>query len=107
MAEADSDTIQVDGIERLCADLGVEPTDPIMLLIAWQMRCEQMCVFTRQEWLQGCTEMGVDSIDSLKGAFPALKGILEDDDAFRDYYVFCFKYSKEVRGPAPTARREW
>ena len=95
VAEDDGETIGLDGIERLCADLGVDPTDPVMLMIAWQMRCEQMCVFTRQEWTQGMTEMGCDTIEGLKGAFPQLKAMLEDDDAFRDYYVFCFKFAKE------------
>ena len=56
-----------------------------MLLIAWQMRCAQMCVFTRQEWTQGLTEMGVDTIDGIKEAFPELKRMLDDDAAFRDY----------------------
>jgi len=95
VAETDGENIGLDGIERLCADLGVDPTDPIMLLIAWQMRCEQMCVFTRQEWTTGMTQMGVDSIDALKDAFPQLKAVLDDDDAFRDYYTFCFKFAKD------------
>ena len=29
----DSDTIQISGVEQFCKDLGVDPTDPIMLLI--------------------------------------------------------------------------
>jgi len=110
--EAESDTISIEGIERFCSDLGIEPTDPIMLMISWQMRCEQMCVFTRQEWSQGCTEMGVDSIDAMKAAFPALKELLLDEDAFRDYYVFCFKFAKEpgfgVRTlPTEVANQMW
>lgn len=112
VAEADSDTIQIDGLERLCSDLGVDPTDPVMLMIAWQMRCEQMCVFTRQEWLQGMTEMGCDSIEALKAVFPQLKAMLEDHDAFRDYYQFCFKFAKEpgfgVRTlPTEVAKQMW
>ena len=82
-------------MERFCSDLGIEPTDPIMLMIAWQMRCETMCVFTRAEWNRGCDSMGCDSIDALKAVFPQLKQMLEDDDAFRDYYQFCFKFAME------------
>jgi DCN1-like protein 1/2 len=86
LADADNgDQIGVDGIMQLCSDLGVEPTDPVMLMISWQCRCGQMCVFTRQEWTQGMTEMGADSIEGLKEAFPELKRMLEDEDAFRDY----------------------
>ena len=110
--EGDSDTISIEGIEKLCSDLGIEPTDPLMLMIAWQMKCEQMCVFTRQEWNQGCTEMGVEDIESFKSAFPMLKQLLDDDDAFRDYYVFCFKFAKEpgfgVRTlPTEVAKQMW
>jgi len=111
-AEPDSETIQVDGIERLCSDLGVEVTDPVMLMIAWQMRCEQMCIFTRQEWSQGLTEMACDSIESLKAVFPQLKGMLQDPDAFADYYRFCFKFAMEpgfgVRTlPTEVAKQMW
>jgi len=110
--EADADSIQIDGIERLCSDLGVEPTDPVMLMISWQMKCEQMCVFTRQEWTRGMTDMGCDSIEGLKAVFPQLKAMLEDADAFRDYYGFCFKFAMEpgfgVRTlPAEVAKQMW
>ena len=112
LAEAGADSIQLDGIERFCNDLGVDPTDPVMLMIAWQMGCETMCVFTRQEWTQGMTEMGCDSIDTLKSRFPLLHSMLDDADAFRDYYIFCFKFAKEpgfgVRTlPTEVAKQMW
>ena len=111
-AEPDEDTIQVSGVERLCADLGVDPSDPIMLMIAWVMRCETMCVFTRQEWSRGMTELGCESVEALKGAFSELKARLQDPDAFRDYYVYCFGFAKEpgfgVRTlPTPVATQMW
>ena len=93
--EANEDSIQVSGIERLCADLKVEPTDAIMLIIAWQMKAATMCVFTREEWTRGMVEMGCDSIESLRESFDDLRALLDDDDAFRDYYGFCFNFSKE------------
>ena len=45
--------LQVSGTERFCTDLGVDPSDPIMLVICWQMRCKNMCVFTLEEWTRG------------------------------------------------------
>lgn len=91
----DSDTIQISGVEQFCKDLGVDPTDPVMLLISWQMRCKTMCVFTREEWSRGFTEMGCDSIEALRESFPTLKETIDDDDAFRDYYGFCFGFAKD------------
>ena len=45
--------LQVSGTERFCTDLGVDPSDPIMLIICWQMRAKTMCVFTLEEWTRG------------------------------------------------------
>ena len=71
--EADEDSIQVTGVMAFCEDLGVDPTDAIMLIISWQMRCATMCVFTREEWMRGMTAMGCESIDQLKAAFDDLR----------------------------------
>lgn len=57
-AEGDSDSIQIEGIEKFCADLKVDPTKDIVLVIAWQMNAETMGVFTREEWTHGMTAMG-------------------------------------------------
>lgn len=110
--EPDADSIQVTGVEQFCKDLGVDPADPIMLMICWTMRCETMCVFTRQEWSRGLTDLGCDSIEALKGAFPQLKDRLLDPDSFRDYYSFCFGFAKEpgfgVRTlPTMVAKQMW
>ena len=83
--DAGAETIGIAGIEQLCKDLGVDPTDPIMLLISWQMGCETMCVFTRQEWTRGMTDMGFDSVEGLREGFDSLRAMLEDDDNYRDY----------------------
>jgi hypothetical protein len=37
LVEDGDDTIGISGLERFCSDLGVEPTDMIMLLIAWKV----------------------------------------------------------------------
>ena len=51
--------------------------------------------------------MGCDSIDALKAVFPQLKQMLEDDDAFRDYYQFCFKFAMEPGFGGARCRRRW
>lgn len=95
MSESDQDSIQIAGIEQICADLQVEPTDPVMLLIAWRMRAGTMCVFTREEWTRGLVEMGCDSMEGLKASFDEQWEELQDKDLFRDYYSFCFNFAKE------------
>jgi DCN1-like protein 1/2 len=104
--EADEDTIQVSGVVQFCEDLGVDPTDSIMLLISWQMRAANMCVFTREEWLRGFTAMGCESIDQLKEQFDELRALIEDEGAFKDYYRFCFDFAKEPGFGVRTLRIE-
>jgi len=94
--EANVDEIQIEGLERLCKDLEVEPTDPIMLMLAWKMQAKTMCVFTREEWNRGLSDLGCESIDDMKASFSDMRAQLDDDDdAFRDYYGFCFGFAKE------------
>jgi DCN1-like protein 1/2 len=93
--EPDRDEIQVSGTERFCTDLGVDPSDPIMLIICWQMRAKTMCVFTLEEWTRGFVAMGVESVQALSGEFVKLRALLEDTESFREYYSWCFDFSKE------------
>lgn len=83
------------GTERFCADLEVDPADPILLIICWQMKAKTMCVFTLEEWTQGFTAMGVESVDALKGKFGELRELLDDPDNYRTFYSWCFDFSKE------------
>lgn len=46
-----------EGIERLCKDIGVEPENITMLVIAWKMNARRMGFFTLQEWLKGFSEL--------------------------------------------------
>jgi DCN1-like protein 1/2 len=64
-------------------------------MIAWRMKAATMCVFTREEWTRGLVDMGVDSIGALRSSFDELRQQLKDDDAFRDFYSFCFGFAKE------------
>lgn len=111
--EEDADTIQVTGVAQFCEDLSVDPTDPIMLLISWQMRAATMCVYTREEWLRGFSALGCESIEDLKGHFGELRALIEEDaSAFKDYYRFCFDFSKQpgfgVRTlPIEVAKQMW
>jgi hypothetical protein len=47
----------VNGVEKLCQDLQVDPTDISLLIFAWHCKAKQMCVFTYEEFLRGCSEL--------------------------------------------------
>lgn len=93
--EPGAESIQVHGVERFCQDLQVDPSDPIMLMIAWRMGAATMCVFTREEWSRGLNDLGCDSIEGLRGSFEGLRALIQQPDRFRDYYSFCFNFAKE------------
>lgn len=46
-----------EGIEKLCQDMGVNPENIAMLVIAWKMNARRMGYFTQQEWLKGFSDL--------------------------------------------------
>lgn len=44
-------------MEKFCEDIGVEPENVVMLVLAWKMNARQMGFFTLQEWLKGLTDL--------------------------------------------------
>jgi len=53
----EQDQILIDGMEKFCAALDVDPTDVVMLVMAWHLKAEDMCEFTRAGFVQGWTEL--------------------------------------------------
>lgn len=95
--EGSEDTILAEGIERLCADLQVSPDEFRVLVLAWKLNAEQMCRFTRTEFMQGCREMRVDSIRGIQARLPELVAELAvDPDLFKDLYRFTFRFGLDA-----------
>lgn len=46
--DAKHDKIDVEGMQRFCDDLGVDPSDPVMLVLAWRLNATTMCEFGRK-----------------------------------------------------------
>ena len=46
-----------EGMEKFCEDIGVEPENVVMLVLAWKMNARQMGFFTQQEWLRGLSDL--------------------------------------------------
>ncbi|XP_014680034.1 PREDICTED: DCN1-like protein 5, partial [Priapulus caudatus] len=56
-ATADEDVIGPEGMEKFCEDIGVEPENIVMLVLAWKLDAKQMGFFTLAEWLKGFSEL--------------------------------------------------
>lgn len=87
------DAILAEGIEQLCKDLQVSPDEFKVLVFAWKLNAEQMCRFTRSEFVKGLKSMRADSIKSIQARLPELVNeVGNDSELFKDLYRFTFKF---------------
>ena len=90
--DSTEDSILAEGMEKFCIDLGVDPTEFIVLVLAWKFEASQMCRFTREEFINGCQKMQAHNSKSLKERFPDLLGEARDSKHFKDLYNFTFSF---------------
>lgn len=87
------DTILTDGIERLCSDLQVSPDEFRVLILAWKLSAEQMCRFSRTEFVNGCRGMRADSVRAIQARLPEIEAdVGRDGEMFKDLYRFTFRF---------------
>jgi len=91
--DAHEDAVLAEGIERMCRDLELKPEDFKILVLAWKFQADQMCRFSRQEFIDGMRELKVDSIAGIQGTLPQLAyETVSDRTKFKDLYRFAFKF---------------
>jgi len=94
-ADPNSDVMMADGLVRFCEDLGVDPSDIVMLVISSYMGAVTMCEYTKQEFSTGMLKLGCDSVSKLKQKLPELRAELKSEDRFRDIYNYAYLFSRE------------
>ncbi|VDO32939.1 unnamed protein product [Onchocerca flexuosa] len=82
------------GMLRFLTDLGLNPTDRNVLILAWKLKAKTQCEFTWEEFSTGLNEMKVDSLEKLKAKIPTLNEELRNPINFRDFYQFTFSYAR-------------
>jgi hypothetical protein len=87
------DEMGPDGIQKLCDELGVAPEDAVLLVISKHMAAERMLAYTKQEFVRGMVEMGVDSAPALKARLAQLRSEMASPAGLRDVYAFTFKWA--------------
>eukprot|EP00079_Xenopus_tropicalis_P020730 XP_012811891.1 PREDICTED: DCN1-like protein 2 isoform X2 [Xenopus tropicalis] len=55
----DENKIGIDGIQLFCDDLHLDPASTSVLVIAWKFRAATQCEFSKKEFIDGMTELGV------------------------------------------------
>lgn len=76
-------------------DLGIEPENIIMLVLAFRMDAKQMGFFKLDEWVKGMTYLQCDTIEKLRSKFDLLTASLTDPATFKNIYRFAFDFSLE------------
>jgi DCN1-like protein 4/5 len=84
-----------EGIEALCGDIGVEPENVAVLVLAWHLNAQSMGYFKKEEFMTGMQTLGVDTLEKLKNQLRVFKDELDDPSKFKDIYRYAFGFAKE------------
>lgn len=83
------------GVEIFCKDLGVEPEDIVMLVIAWRLEAENMGYFKLNEWKTGMAILECDSTSKLKEKLEYVRALLKDATTFKKIYRYAFDFCRD------------
>ncbi|XP_010868346.2 DCN1-like protein 5 isoform X1 [Esox lucius] len=84
-----------EGMEKFCEDIGVEPENIIMLVLAWKLEAPNMGFFTKEEWLKGMTLLQCDCTERLQGKLDYLRNQLNDTVIFKNIYRYAFDFARD------------
>ncbi|CAI5773308.1 DCN1-like protein [Podarcis lilfordi] len=90
----DDEVVGPEGMEKFCEDIGVEPENIIMLVLAWKLEAESMGFFTKEEWLKGMTSLQCDCTEKLQSKFDFLRSQLNDISTFKNIYRYAFDFAR-------------
>ncbi|XP_023117672.1 DCN1-like protein 5 isoform X1 [Amphiprion ocellaris] len=84
-----------EAMAKFCEDVGVEPENVLMLVLAWHLEAANMGFFTRDEWLRGMTVLQCDCTERLQSKLDYLRSELNDAAAFKNIYRYAFDFSRD------------
>ncbi|CAH2300182.1 DCN1-like 4 [Pelobates cultripes] len=89
------DIVGPEGMEKFCEDIGVEPENVVMLVLAWKLDAQNMGYFTLQEWLKGMTSLQCDATEKLRNTLDYLRSLLNEPTNFKLIYRYAFDFARE------------
>lgn len=95
--EDDSQVAGMEGISKLCDDLGIDPLEDIRILVLlWKLGANaKPAQINKLEWKQGCEKLQVDSVEKFSKMLPSLDIGFLDRTEFKDFYKFCFQFNRQ------------
>lgn len=92
----DSNKMGWEGVIRFLDDLKLGHESEEVLIIAWKFKAATQCEFTREEFVNGFYNLGVDSLEKLRKKLAHVKeSELKDSLKFKEFYQFTFNYAKD------------
>ncbi|GIY61637.1 DCN1-like protein 4 [Caerostris extrusa] len=91
----DPDVITPESMEKFCEDIGVEPENVVMLVLAWKMDAKQMGFFTRTEWFRGLSDLECDSIEKIRNKIDYLRSLLNEPIVFKNIYRYAYDFARD------------
>ncbi|XP_047531128.1 DCN1-like protein 5 isoform X3 [Vanessa atalanta] len=92
---SEPDVLGPEGMEKFCEDLGVDPENVVMLVIAYKMGAKQMGYFTQEEWIKGLTELQCDNVHKLQNKLEYLRSLLNDPYIFKAVYRYSYDFARD------------
>jgi len=91
----DPELLGPEGMEKFCEDVGVEPENIVMLVLAWKMDAKQMGFFTLQEWSRGLSELQCDTVQKLQLKLDYLRSLLNEPVTFKNIYRYAYDFARD------------
>jgi len=91
----EEDYIGPTGVTTFLGDLGVDPEDVVVLVLAWHLKAVEMGYFTKKEFTEGFKALNCDTIDKIKAKFDGFRTELNDPAKLKEIYKYSFHFVKE------------
>lgn len=89
------DIVGPESMEKFCEDIGVEPENIVMLVLAWKLEATNMGFFTKEEWLKGMTSLQCDCTERVQGKLDYMRSQLNDPLIFKNIYRYAFDFARD------------
>lgn len=86
--ENDPTIATMDGIVALCEKLDLDPFEDVrVLVLMWKLGSrEKPAQISKEEFVSGCVQYNLDSVDAMKDFIPSLDVGFMDQTEFKDFY---------------------
>lgn len=81
-------------MEKFCEDIGVEPENVVMLVLAYKMGARRMGFFTQPEWTKGLTDLQCDTPSKVQSKLDHLRNYLNDFTTFKGVYRYAYDFAR-------------